>query len=97
MSNGDIREPDGQEAAEETSAGDPRASGSEATREAMASDEPYRLSEEELDERDRGFTGPRKAQGPALEGEEGSNAALAEADAAEEVDETPPPEVAPTG
>jgi hypothetical protein len=94
MSNGDIREPDGQEPAEETSAGDPRESGPEATREAIASDEPYRLSEEELNERDRGFTGPRKAQGPPLEG---ADTALAEADAAEEVEETPPPEVAPMG
>jgi hypothetical protein len=97
MSNGDIREPDGQEPAEETSAGDPRESGPEATREAIASDEPYRLSEEELNERDQWFTGPRKAQGPPLEGEEGTDAALAEADAAEEVEETPPPEVAPMG
>jgi hypothetical protein len=96
MSNGDIREPDGQEPAAEASAGDPRESGPEATREAMASAEPYRLSEEELNERDQQFTGPRKAQGPPLEGEE-ADEALAEAEVTEEVDETPPPEVAPPG
>lgn len=95
MSNGDIREPDGQEAAAEAAAGDPRESGPEATREAMASPEPYRLSEEELNEREQGFTGPRKAQGPPLEGEEAEEA-LAEAEGAEEVEETSPPEVAGT-
>jgi hypothetical protein len=95
MSNGEIREPDGQEAAAEAAAGDPRETGPEATREAMASAEPYRLSEEDLNDRDQQFTGPRKAQGPPLEGEE-ADGALAEADVAEEVDETPPPEVAPT-
>jgi hypothetical protein len=95
MSNGEIREPDGQEVGAEAAAGDPRESGPEATREAIASDEPYRLTEEELNERDDRFTGPRKAQGPPLEGEE-ADGPLAEADAAETVDETPPPEVAPT-
>ena len=95
MSISDIREPDGQEPAAESSAGDPRASGPEATREAMASAEAYRLSEQELDERDAGFTGPRKAQGPSLE--EGEGPARAEAEAAEEVEETPPPEVPPAG
>jgi len=97
VSIGDIREPDGQEPAAEASAGDPRASGPEATREAMASGEAFRLSEDELDERDQGFTGPRKAQGPPLEEREGNNAARAEAGAADEVDETPPPEVTPGG
>jgi hypothetical protein len=96
MSNGDIREPDGEETAAEASAGDPRESGPEATREAMASADPYRLSEDELNEREQQFTGPRKAQGPPLEGED-ADEPLAEADVTEEVDETPPPEVAPTG
>jgi hypothetical protein len=63
----------------------------------MASSEAFRLSEEELDERDQGFTGPRKSQGPPLEEGEGNNAARAEADAADGVEETPPPEVAPEG
>ena len=94
MTNGDTREPDGQEAAAEAEAGDPRESGPDATREAMASAEPYRLPEEELNRRDQEFVAPRKPQGPPLEGED-ADEALAEADVAEAVDETPPPEVAP--
>jgi hypothetical protein len=90
----EIREPDGQEPAEEASAGDPRASGPAATREALASEEPFRLSEEELEERERGFTRPRKPQGPPLEGE-GEPGAAAEEPGEEEVEETPPPEAPP--
>jgi len=92
----EIREPDGQEPAQEASAGDARQSGPAATREAIASPEPYRLSEEELDERDRRFTGPRKPQGPPLEDGQGRGAAAAETPAAE-VAETPPPEVTSEG
>lgn len=63
----EAREPDGVEEAVESSAGEARSSGPEATRESMRSPAPFRLGEDELDERDERFSQPRKAQGPPLE------------------------------
>jgi len=87
MNNSDteVQQPNGQESAQKASAGESRKSGSTATREAMASPEAFRLSEAALEEREKGFTRPRKAQGPSLEGDT-PRTALAEDD------ETPPPD-----
>ena len=80
-----------EEDAREADAGSPRESGPDATRDAMASPDPFRLTEEQLDERDERFTGPRKEQGPPLAGPDAG--ALAPADeAADDVEETPVPE-----
>ncbi len=81
-----IRQPDGQEESYTSSADTPRESGPEATREALASPEPFRLSESELDERDAMFSGPRKEQGPAMTEPDSRDEPLGE-----EIEETPVP------
>ncbi len=88
----EAREPDGEEPAEESSAGEAHESGPEATLEALRSPEKYRLSEAELDARDERSTGPRKEQGPLRDDERSGEAAVRE-EAAEEVEETMPPEL----
>jgi hypothetical protein len=87
----EVRPPDGREEAQEASAGEPRESGPQATREAMASSEPFRLTEEELNERDELFTRPRKEQGPPLAGSDADAISPAE-ESVESVEETPVPE-----
>jgi len=57
----------------------------------MASPEAFRLSEDELNERDARFSRPRKEQGPPLSGPEGDRRAAAE-DAAETVEEADIPQ-----
>jgi len=89
-SDSEVQQPNGQETAQQASAGESRKSGSTATREAMASPEAFRLSEEALEERDKGFTRPRKPQGPPLEGDTPRTARA-------EDDETPPPDSPSTG
>jgi len=92
----DPREPDGVEEAVAASGGEPRESGPEATREALASTAPYRLQEESLEERDARFSRPRKEQGPPLEGQSGEMSAEADTTTEQEtVEETPPPEQPP--
>jgi hypothetical protein len=90
MPNEEPREPDGVETVEQATAGEAEESGPEATLEALRSPEKYRLSEEELDERDDRFTGPRKEQGPLREEPE-ERESLADEEG-EETEETPPPE-----
>jgi hypothetical protein len=87
----DGRQADGQEDAQHSDAGAPRESGPDATLEALESEESFRLSVEELNERDEQFTQPRKEQGPPLAEEEGDTGALTE-ESAEGVAETPVPE-----
>lgn len=89
------RPPDGEERAEEAEAGVAAESGPAATREALESDAPFRLSEEELNRREDRFTGPRKEQGPPLGSAENGDdtAAAAQIDEVDEVEETPPPEL----
>ena len=89
--NNEIRQPDGQEEAQQQNAGAPRESGTEATREAIASDEVFRLREEDLNERDARFTRARKEQGPPLAGPEVEDTRPAE-ERADDVAETPVPE-----
>jgi hypothetical protein len=74
-------------------AGSPSESGVEATMEAMMSPEKYRLSMEQVQERDDQFSSERKSQGPFVDDSEAASTPAQETQA-DETDETPIPEVA---
>ena len=87
--------PEPQSAGEVTDAdaGSPSESGVEATIASMMSPEKYRLSMEQVQERDDQFSTERKSQGPFDDDSEAASAPAQETQA-EETDETPVPEVA---
>jgi hypothetical protein len=84
------REPDEVDEVHDATAGEPAVSGTDATRDSMQSPEKFRLSEDELNERDERFSGPRKEQGPPLTEPDDTDAGAMD-EAADSVPETDPP------